>query len=158
MDTHEHFEHQVKKDAREHFLHLIQIALADGIIDIAETEMLNRLGHKLGFEQSEISKLIESTRKSAYNPPYELSKRFEQVYDIVKMVLADGVIEKSEMQLANNFAAKSGFPENEIPRLLALLIRGIKEGKDEDELFEAYKSVRKDIESVLDKYSTENSF
>jgi|WetSurMetagenome_2_1015567.scaffolds.fasta_scaffold576178_1 uncharacterized tellurite resistance protein B-like protein len=140
MDTHEHFEHQVKKDAREHFLHLIQIALADGIIDITETEMLNRFGHKLGFEQSEINKLIESTRNSAYNPPYELSKRFEQVYDIVKMVLADGVIEKSEMQLANNFAAKSGFPENDIPRLLALLIRGIKEGKDEDELFEAYKS------------------
>jgi len=144
MITLEHFEHQIKKNAREHFSHLIQIALADGIIDINETKMLNRFGHKLGFSQHEIDHLIESTRKSAYNPPYELSKRFEQVYDIVKMVLADGVIDKSEMQLANNLAAKSGFPESEIPRLLAVLIRGIKEGKDDDELFETYKKTRKE--------------
>jgi hypothetical protein len=150
MNTHEHFEHQIKKDAREHFLHLIQIALADGIIDITEIEMLNRFGHKLGFPQHEIDYLIESTRKSAYNPPYELSKRFEQVYEIVKMVLANGVIDKGEMQLANNFAAKSGFPGNEIPRLLALLIRGIKEAKDHDELFEDYKIIRRNWEVVLD--------
>jgi hypothetical protein len=34
---------------------------------------------------------------------------------------------------------KSGFRENEIPRLLVLLIGGIRQGKYEDELFKKYK-------------------
>jgi hypothetical protein len=60
----------------------------------------------------------------------------------VKMILADGVIDKNEMRLANDLAAKSGFQESEIPSLLVLLIRGIKEGKDEEDLFESYKKGR----------------
>jgi hypothetical protein len=76
-------------------------------------------------------------------PPIELSKRFEQVYCIVKMAVSDGVIDKSEMRLATSFAMKSGFTENEIPKLLLLLINGIKQGNDDDDLFELYKKDRK---------------
>jgi uncharacterized tellurite resistance protein B-like protein len=143
MKTHEHFEHQGKKDDKEHFTNLVQVALADGVIDDKELKMLYRFGNKVGLTEPEIINLIESTSKSAYNPPYELSKRFEQVYDIVKIVLADGVIDKNEMHLANVFAAKSGFHDDDIPNLLSHLIRGIKEGKDEEDLFETYKKIRK---------------
>ena len=143
MSILEHYDHPEKKQDKEHFMNLIQVAMADGIIDQSETEMLHRFGRKLGFTDPEVDNLIESTSKSAYNPPYELFKRFEQVYDIIKMVLADGVIDKNEMRIANGFAAKSGFQESEIPHLLVLLIRGIKEGKDEEDLFEEYKKFKK---------------
>ena len=93
--------------------------------------------------ESEIDNIIETTTNSDYIPPYELVKRFEQVYEIVKMTLADGVIDKSEMRLASNFALKSGFGENEIAGMLVLLISGIKEGKNEEDLFEAFKKQRK---------------
>lgn len=142
MDFLEHFDHQGKKQDKEHFINLIQVALADGIIDKSESDMLHRFGKRMGFTDPEIDNLIEASSKTAYIPPYELSKRFEQVYDIVKMVLADGVIDKNEMRLANGFATKSGFAEIEIPSLLSLLITGIKEGKDEDDLFEQYKKQR----------------
>jgi hypothetical protein len=59
------------------------------------------------------------------------------------MVLSDGIIDKNEMRLATSFAIKSGFNENEIPGLLLLLISGIKQGNDEDDLFELYKKSRK---------------
>jgi uncharacterized tellurite resistance protein B-like protein len=145
MKTHEHFEHQSKKDDKEHFTHLVQVALADGIIDNTELKMLHRFGYKVGLTEPEIVDLIETTTKSAYNPPYEFSVRFQQLYDIIKMVLADGVIDKNEMHLANVFAIKSGFNDDEIPNLLVHLIRGIKEGLDEDDLFEAYKKKRKSV-------------
>ena len=139
MNISAHFDHQSKKDDKEHFMHLIQIASADGTIDQTESRMLHMFGSKMGFTEPEIDSLFISTNKSAYNPPYELSKRFEQVYDIVKMVLADGIIEKNELHLTNRFATKSGFKESEIPKLLVLLINGIKEGKDEEDLFVVYK-------------------
>jgi hypothetical protein len=103
-----------------------------------ELELLHRIGRNLGFTDPEIDKLIETTAKSDYDPPYELSKRFDQVYGIVKMTLADEIIDNQEMRLASAFAVKSGFNENEIPNLLSLLIHGIKEGKDEETLFEIF--------------------
>ena len=96
----------------------------------------------MGFTEPEIANLMKSTKKSTYNPPYELSKRFEQVYEIIKMVLADGVIEKNEMHLAGRITAKSGFTEKEIPNLLTILVNGIKLGKNEEELFEQFKKER----------------
>lgn len=70
---------------------------------------------------------------------YELSKRFDHVYGIVKMILADGAIDKQEIRMASTFAVQSGFKENEIPALMGLLIHGIREGKDEEDLFETFR-------------------
>jgi uncharacterized tellurite resistance protein B-like protein len=133
------FDHPGKIQNKEYFVHLVRIAKADDNISNSELELLHRIGKKLGFTDPEIDNLIATTDKSDYIPPYELSKRFEQVYEIVKMTLADGVIDKNEMRLASGFAVKSGFNDNQIPNLLVLLMRGIKEGKDEEELFEEYK-------------------
>ena len=143
MKTLEYFDHPVKKQNIEYFVQLVRIALADDIITTNEMELLHRIGKRLGFTEPEIVNIIETTGKSYYIPPYELSARFEQVYDIVNMSLADGVIDKNEMRLANSFAANSGFKESEIPNLLILLINGIKQGSDHEDLFEVYKKQRK---------------
>jgi hypothetical protein len=136
------FDHPQKKQNKEYFVHIVRIAKADDIMSLNELELLHRIGKNLGFTDPEIDKLIETTAKSDYDPPYELSKRFDQVYGIVKMTMADGTIDNSEMRLASAFAVKSGFNENEIPNLLSLLIHGIKEGKDEEDLFEIFKKRR----------------
>jgi hypothetical protein len=142
MNFLEHFDHPERKQDKEHFGHLIQIALADGKIEDSELEMLYRSGNKLGLTKEEIDDLLENTKKSAYIPPYELSKRFGQLYDIIKMVYADGQINNNEMRLATGLAIKSGFAEDEIPFLLSLLINGVKNGDSEDDLFDLYKKKR----------------
>jgi hypothetical protein len=132
-------DHSIKKQNTQYFVHLVRIALADDIISNNEMELLHRIGERLGFTDHEINNLIETTGKSDYIPPSELSARFEQVYELIKMALADGTIDKNEMRLASGFAIKSGFNENEIPKLLLLLINGIRQGKDEEELFQDYR-------------------
>jgi uncharacterized tellurite resistance protein B-like protein len=139
----EHFDHPERKQDKEHFIHLIQMANADGKIDDAELEMLSRMGNNLGLTKPEIDDLLASNNQSAYIPPYELSKRFDQLYDVIKMVYADGVIDDNEMRLASRLAMKSGFAEEEIPLLLSVLIEGIKKGDDEEDLFTLYKKRRK---------------
>lgn len=142
MNFLEHFDHPERKQDKEHFTHLIQIALADGQIENSELEMLYRAGNKMGLTKEEINSLLENSKKSAFIPPYELSKRFGQLYDIVKMVYADGQVNNNEMRLATSLATKLGFAEAEIPFLLTLLINGVKTGEDEDELFAMYKKKR----------------
>ncbi len=138
----DHFDHPERKQGKEHFLHLVQIANADGKIDEAEQKLLSRLGSKLGLTDPEIEELMTSNKQSSYIPPYELTKRFEQLYEIVKMVSADGEVSDDEMQLANSLAIKSGFEEEDLPLLMPLLIEGIKKGEDEEDLFAVYKKKR----------------
>jgi hypothetical protein len=143
MNVTEFSSHSTKADNIQYFVQLIRIAIADDIISNNEKELLYRVGEKLGFTDPEIDNLVETTGKSDFIPPYELSKRFAQVYDVVKMTMVDGIINKNEMRLASGFAVKSNFNENEIPALLVLIIHGIKDGKDEEELFKAYLKERK---------------
>lgn len=142
MNILEHFDHPGRKQDKEHFSHLIQIALADGKIEDSELELLHQFGRKLGLTIPEIDNLLETSKKSAYIPPYELSIRFGQLYDVIKMVYADGEIDNNEMRLATGIALKSGFTEKELPILLALLINGIKNKVDEDDLFDLYRKKR----------------
>ena len=139
METLNYLDYSVKQQNIEYFIHLVRIAKADDIVSSPELELLHRMGKMMGFADTEIDQMIESTAKSDYLPPYELSRRFEQVYGMIKMALSDGIIDKNEMRFATNFAIKSGFPENEIPKLLLLLISGIKQGNDVEDLFEIYK-------------------
>lgn len=129
----------VKKRYIEYFVQLVRIAMTNNILRNAEMKLLYRIGKKWGFSGVEVDYIIETTGKSDYILPYELSKRFEQVYDIVKMTLADGVVDKKEMHIARNFAVKSGFKEHEIQWLLIMLIDGINHDKNHDALFEKYK-------------------
>lgn len=139
METLNYLNSSVKQQNIEYFTHLVRIAKADDIVSTPELELMHRMGKMMGFDDTEIDQLIESTAKSDYIPPYELSRRFEQVYGMIKMALSDGIIDKNEMRFTTSFAIKSGFPENEIPKLLLLLISGIKQGNDIEDLFELYK-------------------
>ncbi len=135
----DHFDHSERKQDKAHFIHLVEIAHADGRVDEAEMKMLNRFGARLGLTQPEIDELMVSGKQSSYIPPYELAKRFEQLYDVVRMIFADGEVDDEELKLASTLAVKSGFDDDDVPLLLSVLTTGIKEGQDEEELFAIYK-------------------
>jgi hypothetical protein len=137
------FDHPGKKQNKEYFVQLVRSAKADDIIHNSELELLHRIGTKLGFTEPEIIHLIAETDKYDYIPPYELAKRFEQVYEVVGMVMADGKVDESEKRLVTGFAIKSGFSDEEIPGLIGLLITGKKDGRDEEDLFDEYKKTRR---------------
>ena len=143
MNILEQTEHQDKKDNKAHFLHLVQVALADGVIDESELLLLHSYGKKMGFTDPEIDELIKSAPTAEYNPPYELQKRFEQVYRIAKMILADNKIDESEMALIHKIALKSGFQPQEIDFIIPFLIDGVQKRIDDEDLFEDYAKKRK---------------
>jgi hypothetical protein len=132
----------MKNTDTEHFIRLIRIAISNHTISRAEKELLFRIGGKSGFSFSEVEALIEETVKLEYIPPDNLSERFDHVYDLIKMTLADGSIDKNEMKMVNGYMEKTGFKESEIPGLLLLLLKGIKENRSREELFAIYQKDR----------------
>lgn len=124
---------------KENFIHLIQVAQADGKISKRELEMLHRYGKRFSLTDPEIDQLIKSEHSHLYSPPYELEKRFAHLYDAVQIMAVDCRISEEEKKIFRKLAIAGSFSEDVIPRLLEFLLAGIKEGSDEEELFVKFK-------------------
>ncbi len=128
-----------KRISKEHYIHLVQVSKADGKINTTERDLLHREGRKFGLTDPEIDKFIEYEIKNNYDPPYSLADKFEHLYNIAEMILADEVITEGERRLLNRFAIEAGFSDKTIPKLIDLLLTGIKKGEDEEILFQEFK-------------------
>ena len=128
-----------KRISKEHYLHLVQVSKADGKINAGELELLHREGRKFGLTDPEVDKFIEYEAHNNYNSPYSLAEKFEHLYNIAEMILADEIVTEGERRLIKRFAIEAGFSDKTIPKLIELLLEGIKKGADEDNLFHRFK-------------------
>jgi len=128
-----------KRISREHYLRLVQVSRADGQLNKEELELLHQEGRKFGLTDTEIDKIIEQETNHNYDPPYSLRDKFEHLYNIGEMVLADEVVTDNERRLIKKFAIEAGFSDKTIAALIELLITGINNGEDEETLFEKFR-------------------
>ena len=127
---------------RDNFIHLIQMAQADGRVDSGEMTLLHRYGRRFSLTDPEIDSLIASEQSHLYRPPYELEKRFAQLYDAVQIMNADSSVTEQERKLFRKIAIAGSFTEEVIPRLLDFILEGVREGLDEEELFERFRKAK----------------
>lgn len=128
-----------KRINKEHFIHLVQVSRADGNMQPTELGLLHKEGRKFGLTDPEIDRIIEKESKHHYDPPYSLHEKFDQLYNIVEIVLADNDVSEAEMKLINRYAIGAGFADKTIPKLIDLLIKGVREGKDEETLLKEFR-------------------
>lgn len=129
-----------KRISKEHLIHLIQVSRTDGKISSDEMELLHKEGKKFGLTEPEIDTLILSEKEHHYQPPYSLSEKFDHIYNIAGMILADDVIDAAEMKMIKRFAIEAGFADNIVEDLIALVLEGVKNGEDEEKLFKTFKT------------------
>jgi hypothetical protein len=131
--------HHGKRVNRDHFIFLIQVSKIDGKISTEEFEMLHKEGKKFGLTDPEIDSLILSEKEHHYHPPYSLADKFEHLYNVAVMILADEVVTEGELKILRRFSIEAGFDNKVIDDLINLLMEGVAKGEDEDNLFIAFK-------------------
>jgi uncharacterized tellurite resistance protein B-like protein len=92
-----------------HVKNLIEVALSDGNIDEEEIVLLLNLAKSLGITQQEIYKIRINPGKINFNPPRSSRGRFNQIYDLVCMMMVDGQIDKNELKVCKDLALKLGY-------------------------------------------------
>lgn len=128
-----------KKVNKDHYLHLIQISRADGKINPDELDLLHKEGKKFGLTDPEIDQLIQSEALHHYLPPYSLDEKFEHLYNVAQMILADSVVSDSERKMIRRFAIEAGFEDKAIDKLLKILLEDINK-ESEEVLLSKFKS------------------
>jgi hypothetical protein len=132
--------HHGKKVNKDYFISLIQVSKTDGKIAQAELEMLYKEGRKFGLTEPEIEKMIESEGSHHYHAPYSLHDKFEQLYNVAVMILADEVVTENEKKILRKFAIEAGFEDKSIDVLTELLLKGIANNESEEDLLSKFKA------------------
>ncbi len=128
-----------RRIGKEHYLHLVQVSKADGKINPNELALLHREGRKFGLTDPEIDRFIKDEARNSYDPPYSLAEKFEQLYNVAEMILADETVTEGEKKLLKRFAIEAGFSDKTIPKLMDLLLDGIAKGRDEESLLKEFR-------------------
>ena len=104
------FENTKTKNLKSHLANLVAIANSDGDFSVAEKRLIFDIGVKNGLSIDEVKKIIKSDAKSIeFKAPDNDNERFDEVYDLVSMMQADGVCSEDEMSNCIEIAEKLGF-------------------------------------------------
>ncbi|MEM6523706.1 MAG: hypothetical protein AAGF85_09330 [Bacteroidota bacterium] len=103
------FEHQYLSFKKNHLRNLIALAKADGKLHSSEEEMLYKIGAKYGLKDRQISNLIQNDKEIELKIPSSHDLKMNQLYDLVLMVYADGIVEDSEVSFCEELMERFGF-------------------------------------------------
>lgn len=122
------FEKEETKKLRSHIANLGALAKIDGHVDPTEMNYIISIGKKHGMKPDEVRNLVSNTSKNTPHLPANDSERFDQIYDLVEMMLADGIVDESEMEFCINMATKLGFKKDVVGTLVQKISIGVKDG------------------------------
>jgi uncharacterized tellurite resistance protein B-like protein len=123
----------------DYYIHLVQASRIDGKISKEELDMLHRKGKYFGLTDPEIDKIINSEKDHHYTPRYSLQGKFDDLYSISQIIMADGHMSEAERKLLKKMSIESGFEDSKLDGIVEILVNGFKENIDDEVLFNKFR-------------------
>lgn len=131
--------HPEREKITTHFTNLVRLAMADGIIDKNEKEYLYKLGKRFNMTPEEVDKFIENPPKDKFVPPFELQEKYEQIFDLVALMKADGVLDEREIGICKALIIAEGFEDEKVDKIMEVISALVSENADHETGFEKFR-------------------
>ncbi|MBT9395637.1 TerB family tellurite resistance protein [Hymenobacter sp. NST-14] len=128
------FENEQTRKVKSHIMNLAALAKADGHIDEREMNFIVAVGRKNGMRSGEVRSIVGNASNVHMVLPDNDSERFDQIFDLVDMMLADGVVDDTEMRFCVDMAQKLGFRQDVVGVLVLKISQGVKDGLPRDQI------------------------
>lgn len=125
---------------KSHFLRLYQMALTDDNFDVLELQMLYHFAEERGIPKEELDKLFINPVNEESAIPEELNTRIEYLYDLTRIMWADGKITDDEVNTLKKYCKKFEFLDDNIDELTNYLIDCVQKGFDKKEIINQLNS------------------
>lgn len=125
---------------KSHFLRLYQMALTDDNFDILELQMLYHLAEERGIPREELDKLFLNPVNQEADIPEDLNIRIEYLYDLTRIMWADGKITDDELNTLKKYCEKFEFLDENIDELSSYLIDCVQKGINKKEIINQLNS------------------
>lgn len=125
---------------KSHFLRLYEMALTDDNFDTLELQMLYHLAEERGIPREELDKLFLNPVNQEADIPEDLNIRIEYLYDLTRIMWADGKITDDELNTLKKYCKKFEFLDENIDELSSYLIDCVQKGIDKKEIINQLNS------------------
>lgn len=132
------YSHGFKARNRDHFAAIVKIALSDGVISSEEEAFINRTAINLEIDDIEVESIKSNIDDYPINPPADVQRRLERLYDLSRMVFADSIADESEQKLMHRLVIGLGFPADQALSIISRAFELIEKGSDEDAFINAF--------------------
>ncbi len=126
-----------------HFSSIVKLALADNIITEGEEKLLKKLADKLIISEELYNSIIKNPEKYSVKGLHNYNDRIEHLYDLAKMIYADGSVSKEEASVLIKICVGLGFPINNAEKIADEAIHLILKNNNLEDFTEAIKQVNK---------------
>lgn len=118
------FEHQYLSYKKKHIRNLVALANSDGFMHEDERALIFRLGEKYGLKERQVSKIIENAKQQELYVPEKDDEKMDQLFDLLQMVYADGVVDDKEIAFCKDVVSKFGYKESLVEKLIDVFKKG----------------------------------
>jgi hypothetical protein len=141
------FEYQYLKFKKNHLKNLVALAAIDGHIHEDEISYLYKIGKKYQLKPQQIEKILDNTENIEPEIPEHHHQKVALLYDLVGMMMADNVIEDSELDFCRKMFKKFGYKEILIDEMMDLYNQGVSDTDTWEEFLEKAEHYRLNIAS-----------
>lgn len=103
---------------KSHIKNLISVAIVDGHLADEEWALLSRVAERLGMTNEEMEHIKNNPGEVAFVVPKKYQEKIQQVNDLVALMMVDGDVDKTELELCKKIALKLDL----LPRVVIDLI------------------------------------
>jgi uncharacterized tellurite resistance protein B-like protein len=112
------FEHQYLSFKKGHLRNLVALARIDENIHESELDFIYKAGKRYGLKKKQIEAILQEQVTADPIIPTSHEGKINQLYDLVGMMLADGVVESRELELCDDIASKLGFTHEIVHKII----------------------------------------
>ncbi|ELR68313.1 hypothetical protein C900_00540 [Fulvivirga imtechensis AK7] len=94
------------EERKSHIKNLISVAMADGHLAEEEWALLTRVAQRLRMSSEEIQNIKNNPADIQFVVPKKYKEKIQQVNDLVALMMVDGDIDQSELELCKKIALK----------------------------------------------------
>ena len=127
-------------ELKSHFLRLYQMALSDDEFDVLELQMLYHFADERGVPKEELDKLFLNPISTDLIIPENLNTRIEYLYDLTRIIWADGKITDDELNMLKKYCRKFNFLDENINELSDYLIDCVQKSIQKEEIISQLNS------------------
>ena len=118
------FEHQYLPYKKKHLRNLVALANSDGHLHKDERALIYRIGEKYGLKKRQVTFIIEDVKQQELFVPEKDDDKMDQLYDLLQMIYADGVVDDNEVIFCKDVVNKFGYKETLVDKLLDIFKKG----------------------------------
>jgi uncharacterized tellurite resistance protein B-like protein len=133
MNIFSFFSSKPSEAAQSHIKNLVALANADGKFSDEELALIKSVAKKNHVSLTCVNEIVKNLDTVEFEVPSDRTIKFNQLYDLIKMVLADKVADEVEMRYCRNIALKFGYKKQYVQDLVDSIRCNIVLGKDCDD-------------------------